>query len=69
MRDCQKPTIKTHTPQMNYQTIMFSTPAMTLVNTIMLIGIVLAILASIGLKKSNAKLHEKNIQQRAKIGY
>jgi hypothetical protein len=54
---------------MNYQTIMFSTPAMTLINTIMLIGIVLAILASIGLKKSNAKLHEKNIQQRAKIGY
>lgn len=49
--------------------IMFTDPSTATIHTILLVGIVLAVLAGIALKPSNKKLHERNAAQRKRLGY
>jgi hypothetical protein len=47
--------------------IMFSDPTLAVVNIILLLGIVVALLLALGLKKANHDLHKKNVIQRKRL--
>lgn len=43
---------------------MFKDPTITIVNSVLIVGIVLALIAAIKLKKANRELHSKNLAER-----
>ena len=49
--------------------IMFTDPSTATIHTILVVGIVLALIAGIALKPSNKKLHKQNAAQRKRLGY
>jgi len=49
--------------------IMFTDPGIALLNVFLIVGAVLALVLAQALKANNKKLHQRNADQRKRIGY